>query len=126
MKLAFGRARLYALNVLCGIQVRANIQRALGKPLPLEEIGTMTVGGLKALAAQAQPQAAPSKPAAAEQSAPASPADSPDATAGGRPDQPTATTSADPPKVSVLQILPPLIVAGSNFSDFTIWNGSSS
>ena len=125
MELAIGRAILFALNVLWAIQVRANIQRALGKPLPLEEIGTMTVGGLKALAAQAQPQA-PSKPAAAEQSAPASPAESPDATAGSRPDQPTATTSADPPKVSVLQILPPLIVAGSNFSVFTIWDGSSS
>lgn len=35
------------------LQVRASIQRALGRPLPLEEIGTLTIGGLKALAAEA-------------------------------------------------------------------------
>lgn len=47
------------------MQVRASIQRALGRPLPLEEIGTMTIGGLKALAAAAggarTPPPAPTK-----------------------------------------------------------------
>ena len=45
------------------IQVRASIQRALGRPLPLEEIGTMTIGGLKALAAAADGCARTSPPA---------------------------------------------------------------
>ena len=49
------------------MQVRASIQRALGRPLPLEEIGTMTIGGLKALAVAAGGGSArPSTPALAK------------------------------------------------------------
>ena len=35
------------------LQVRSTIQRALGRPLPLEEISTLTIGGVKALADKA-------------------------------------------------------------------------
>jgi hypothetical protein len=42
--------------------VRASIQRALGRPIPLEEIGTMTIGGLKALAEAAGATAPASAP----------------------------------------------------------------
>lgn len=51
------------------LQVRANIQRALGRPLPLEEIGTMTVGGLKGLASSVNPGQIGSQPAAPASSA---------------------------------------------------------
>ena len=51
-----------------GLQVRATIQRAVGRPVPLEQIGTMTVGGLKELAADSSSGAAPKKPAKAAES----------------------------------------------------------
>lgn len=62
-----------------GLQVRAAVQRALGRPLPLEEIGTMTIGDLKALTAGAggDKKAAAKQPAKAK-AAPEQPAKKPE------------------------------------------------
>ena len=55
------------------MQVRASIQRALGRPLPLEEIGTMTIGGLKALAVAAGGSTACAPPTVPARAAPEKP-----------------------------------------------------
>ena len=55
------------------MQVRANLQRAMGRPVALEEVSGMTIAGIKALeepatATDAAPAVAPAHPPAAEAS----------------------------------------------------------
>ena len=80
--------------------MRANIQRALGRPLPLEEIGTLTIGGLKALAAEAgcaAPAPTAAQPAAAA-SDKAGAAEEPASEKAG-PTRPPTPTPGTPDKV---------------------------
>ena len=50
------------------MQVRGHLQRCLGRPVPLEEIGGLTIGKMKAMEAALGP-VAPSKPAPAAKKA---------------------------------------------------------